>query len=798
MVATLPMPVAAIYEISEDWWLGEALCDFWVCSDVLCCTASILHLVGIALDRYWAVTNAEYIRRRTGRRIGIMIGIFWFLSVLISIPARFHTTRSYNYGSYTSDLNLNEPPSCRINQEHGYTVFSNIGAFYMPMIFIIGIYARIYQVARARIRRSAFKQSGTSNLCMSQWKQPQSKQQQQHRQYSFRHHLNTCWCYCCRDSKNRNSVKLVPARNNPYLNSNNNNSNNNTNQENPSSSQVADTDCTMIGRKTITLTEIPTIVMMNNKHNINHNNCINQFNNIKVSTIPYVDDMETKSNYYQSNDNMNKNPNYTKPILLHYCHKQHSINTDYTLNVYKQIQRFNSFNDLNYIINFDPFKQTLLSKYRYSAPSILIHLNNSSTFFTEITNSNSQSIESSIEHTNSIIWSSSSSSSTSSSSPLPSTPSSSFSEFSSYRQQNHHHHHHRHQHNHNLHHRIHHHSHKRLHKSNKNHKRNGLKQSSKVQNHYLNRLKCFYPCCSCTSTSSNHHPKSYPVNQLNLIQDKNSIINHRKHLSYCCIDKHKNYTSDYVTSSNNNELYLQSIDPTSKLSHSYYKQNTISPTITTTTIINYTNNSSKNNMRTGNDISMKPSKNQLNLRKKLCHMFNLHGNNNNNNVYNNNKHIVTQSTSNLPSNINPDTMTLTTTNQNNNNIKMQLLTPTTLTTSLTLKDDDITITSNLIPIQQTQVNRERLEAKRERKAILTLAIITGCFLLCWLPFFIVALISPFINNLNITKFGQSMILWLGYSNSLLNPIIYTIFSPDFRNAFRKILFGRYNLRSLSR
>ncbi|CAH8546609.1 unnamed protein product [Heterobilharzia americana] len=126
------------------------------------------------------------------------------------------------------------------------------------------------------------------------------------------------------------------------------------------------------------------------------------------------------------------------------------------------------------------------------------------------------------------------------------------------------------------------------------------------------------------------------------------------------------------------------------------------------------------------------------------------------------------------------------------------LTLTTGTTIIAAINDETTITSNLITVQQTQVNRERLETKRERKAILTLAIITGCFLLCWLPFFIVALISPFTENFTISKFGQSTILWLGYSNSLLNPIIYTIFSPDFRNAFRKILFGRYNLRSLSR
>jgi 5-hydroxytryptamine receptor 1 len=37
----------------------------------------------------------------------------------------------------------------------------------------------------------------------------------------------------------------------------------------------------------------------------------------------------------------------------------------------------------------------------------------------------------------------------------------------------------------------------------------------------------------------------------------------------------------------------------------------------------------------------------------------------------------------------------------------------------------------------------------------------------------------------------TILLWLGYLNSLFNPVIYTIFSPDFRNAFSKILFGKY-------
>ncbi|KAK8383461.1 hypothetical protein O3P69_015733 [Scylla paramamosain] len=75
--------------------------------------------------------------------------------------------------------------------------------------------------------------------------------------------------------------------------------------------------------------------------------------------------------------------------------------------------------------------------------------------------------------------------------------------------------------------------------------------------------------------------------------------------------------------------------------------------------------------------------------------------------------------------------------------------------------------------------KETLEAKREKKAAKTLAIITGAFVICWLPFFMSC--SP-------SSSGSATF------NSTLNPIIYTIFSPEFREAFKRILFGRKNQR----
>lgn len=97
--------------------------------------------------------------------------------------------------------------------------------------------------------------------------------------------------------------------------------------------------------------------------------------------------------------------------------------------------------------------------------------------------------------------------------------------------------------------------------------------------------------------------------------------------------------------------------------------------------------------------------------------------------------------------------------------------------------------------------RETLEAKRERKAAKTLAIITGAFVVCWLPFFIIALLLPICVSCQsyIPEWVFTFCLWLGYVNSLINPIIYTIFNLEFRAAFKKMIFGnRFNQNNINR
>ena len=51
------MPYAVLYELRGQWTFGWAFCYFWISCDVMCCTASILHLCVISVDRYLAVTE---------------------------------------------------------------------------------------------------------------------------------------------------------------------------------------------------------------------------------------------------------------------------------------------------------------------------------------------------------------------------------------------------------------------------------------------------------------------------------------------------------------------------------------------------------------------------------------------------------------------------------------------------------------------------------------------------------------------------------------------------------------------
>ncbi|XP_023138351.1 alpha-2C adrenergic receptor [Amphiprion ocellaris] len=90
--------------------------------------------------------------------------------------------------------------------------------------------------------------------------------------------------------------------------------------------------------------------------------------------------------------------------------------------------------------------------------------------------------------------------------------------------------------------------------------------------------------------------------------------------------------------------------------------------------------------------------------------------------------------------------------------------------------------------RQNTVNRKKVSAAREKRFTFVLAVVMGVFVVCWFPFFFSYSLYGICRE--VCKIPDTLFkffFWIGYCNSSLNPVIYTIFNQDFRRAFQKIL-----------
>ena len=155
MVAIVVMPLSLTKEVTVIWMFGRVLCDLWISLDVLCCTASILSLCMISLDRFWAITTAvRYQKYRTPRTMLILIAVVWFVASLISTSPLF----GWN-GNQEID-----PKICQINESIAFTIFSTFFAFFIPMTIMMIVYGKIFCEARKRIRGRKFNTEATLYL----------------------------------------------------------------------------------------------------------------------------------------------------------------------------------------------------------------------------------------------------------------------------------------------------------------------------------------------------------------------------------------------------------------------------------------------------------------------------------------------------------------------------------------------------------------------------------------------------------------------------------------------------------
>uniref|UniRef100_I3JS72 G-protein coupled receptors family 1 profile domain-containing protein n=2 Tax=Oreochromis TaxID=8139 RepID=I3JS72_ORENI len=149
MVALVVMPPAMLNVLCGAWVLWPAFCPVWLCFDVMCCSASILNLCVISLDRYlFIISPLRYKQRMTPPRALILVGAAWGLAALASflpIQMKWHSL------GHRSGLSF----QCRLRVTLPFALVASVLTFFLPSSAICFTYCRILLVARRQAKRVA-------------------------------------------------------------------------------------------------------------------------------------------------------------------------------------------------------------------------------------------------------------------------------------------------------------------------------------------------------------------------------------------------------------------------------------------------------------------------------------------------------------------------------------------------------------------------------------------------------------------------------------------------------------------
>lgn len=120
-------------------------CLVWMCLDVLFCTASIMHLCTISIDRYLSLRYPmRFGRNKTRKRVTVKIIFVWLLSIAMSLPlclmyskvSKIHKTQNHW---------PNHKPKTSTAHAHKKTVFSLLANIFRFAFHFSRFISRIYR-----------------------------------------------------------------------------------------------------------------------------------------------------------------------------------------------------------------------------------------------------------------------------------------------------------------------------------------------------------------------------------------------------------------------------------------------------------------------------------------------------------------------------------------------------------------------------------------------------------------------------------------------------------------------------
>ncbi|XP_063798219.1 5-hydroxytryptamine receptor 6 isoform X1 [Pseudophryne corroboree] len=166
MVGLVVMPPAMLNELYGKWVLEAEFCCVWYSFDVMCCSASILNLCVISLDRYLLIISPlKYKLRMTScRALGLILAT-WTLAALASfLPIEMGW---HGQGFEEQPLNLtsgSEEKQCRLLVSLPYALIVSCLTFFLPSAAISFTYCRILLAARKQAVQVASLTTNVPNV----------------------------------------------------------------------------------------------------------------------------------------------------------------------------------------------------------------------------------------------------------------------------------------------------------------------------------------------------------------------------------------------------------------------------------------------------------------------------------------------------------------------------------------------------------------------------------------------------------------------------------------------------------
>ncbi|XP_027311564.1 histamine H2 receptor-like [Anas acuta] len=148
LVACLVMPFSIIYEVTGMWLFGKLFCKVWISFDVMFCTASIVTLCFISLDRYCSVvTPYHYSRRMSRGRCIVMTCTVWVYSSLISF---LPVMQGWNE---IPGVDFDAGTECVFVTNWIFAIVASALAFFVPFMVMCSMYFFIYRASRLKATR---------------------------------------------------------------------------------------------------------------------------------------------------------------------------------------------------------------------------------------------------------------------------------------------------------------------------------------------------------------------------------------------------------------------------------------------------------------------------------------------------------------------------------------------------------------------------------------------------------------------------------------------------------------------